>query len=414
MGLGGRMLDRALVWLGLVAWAAVLALTTLCLALRVAASGPPLGNRFGMTDAGLLGFGVLQMACVSAAVLIVARIPRNLVAWLLFGIGLSYAVATAAAAWVFDAGTRPGTAGLAEIAWLNQTAGLIPGVLTALLILAYPRLPRGGRSITLLVGSATAFTLLGVGIPAFHPGPLWFWETIENPFGVGPRLAQDLGVGLALQPAVLTIGLVICGAWIAWRYRHSESLERLQLKWFASAALLSLVALGFVGVGGVLGRGSDTGWWSLLVYAIAGSAVPISICIAILRYNLYAIDRLVNRAMVYTAVTVVLATVYLALVTTLGAIARSALSGATDGETIVVAISTLIVAALFDPVRRRMQRAVDRRFDRARYDAALTVDAFSHRLRETVELAAVERETIEVVHRTLRPVTVGIWLGRGS
>jgi hypothetical protein len=97
----------------------------------------------------------------------------------------------------------------------------------------------------------------------------------------------------------------------------------------------------------------------------------------------------------------------------LGAVARSVFAGASDYDTFVVAVSTLIVAGLFDPLRRRVQDAVDRRFDRARYDATQTVDAFSRRLQETLELAAVERATIEVIHQTLRPASAGIWLGKG-
>jgi hypothetical protein len=409
MTMGDRSVDRALLWLGLVAWGSTFALTAMCLASRAMSSAPPLENRFGMTDPGLVGFGVLQMACASAAILIVARLPRNPVAWLLLGIGLSYAVATAAAAWVFDAGARPGSAGLAEVAWLNQTAGLIPGVLTVLLILVYPNL-RGGRGgAVLLVTSALVFGLLGVGMPAVHPGPLWFWAEIDNPFGMGPRLSDDLGMGLGLQPAVLASGLVICGAWIAWRYRHSEPLEQLQLKWFASAGLLSMVALGVIGVAGALGRGAEAGWWSLLIYAIAGSAVPIAICVAILRYHLYAIDRLVNRAMVYSAVTVTLGLVFAVLVVVVGG-AMAAFTA--ESQTIAVAISTLVVASLFSPLRRRIQDAVDRRFDRARYDATQTVDAFAGRLRETLDLGELEVEMVDVVHRTLRPAIAGVWLGR--
>ena len=409
MTIGPRSIDHALRWLGLSVWAVTVGLTGTCLGLRVTSSAPPLENRFGMTDAGLLGFGILQIACASAAVLIVARIPRNLVAWLLFGIGLSYAVATTAAAWVFDAATRPGTADLAEMAWLNQTAGLIPGVLTALLILVYPRPLRGRRSVVVAATSALVFSLLGVVIPAVNPGPLWFWETVDNPFGVGPRLIDDLATGRAFQPAVLATGLVICSAWIGWRYRHSGQLERLQLKWFASAALISMIALGVVGVAGALGRGAEAGWWSLLIYAIAGSSVPIAICIAILRYHLYAIETLVNRVLVYSAVTASLGAVFGLLVVLVGGALATV---TTEFQTVAVAISTLVVASLFNPVRHRIQEAVDRRFDRARYDAAKTVEDFAGRLRQTVDLEELEAEMVEVVRQTLRPTTAGMWLGR--
>jgi hypothetical protein len=132
-------------------------------------------------------------------------------------------------------------------------------------------------------------------------------------------------------------------------------------------------------------------------------AIPIAIGIAVLRYGLYGIDRLISRTLSYAAITGTLLAVYLLLVTTVSRIAPSSSS-------LAVAASTLTVAALFQPLRRRVQTVVDRRFNRARYDADRTVEAFSRILREEVNLDAVSSDLIETVHTTLQPATVGLWL----
>ena len=146
---------------------------------------------------------------------------------------------------------------------------------------------------------------------------------------------------------------------------------------------------------------------AIVLYGVTGALVPIAIGVAILRYHLYAIDRLINRALVYGAVTGLLVVVYALMVV----VTSSVMAGLTNqGATLAVAVSTLTVAGLFDPVRRRMQTVVDRRFYRARYDATLTVDAFGERLRRTLDLETIETEMLEIIDRTLQPVTSGLWL----
>jgi hypothetical protein len=405
MTISHRSFDRALLWLGIATWTATVCLTVACLWLRVTSPAPPLPNRFGASDAGFVGFGFLQLACATIGLLIIARLPRNLVAWLLFGIGLSYAIGTACAAWAFAAAARPGSGGVADAAWLNQFAGLVPGLLTIVLILVYPQPLRTARSRALVVVAAVTFAFLVVLMPSIHPGPLFFWPSIENPFGVGPTLPLQEDDIPTLMPVVGGFGWLVGCAWIVWRYRRSERLERIQLKWFATAALASVAALGLLGVLGAIGAAVD--WWPMVLYGVTGTFVPVAIGIAILRYHLYAIDRLINRALVYGAVTGLLVVVYVLMVV----VTSSALAGLTNqGASLAVAVSTLTVAGLFDPVRRRIQTVVDRRFYRARYDATLTVDAFGERLRRTLDLEAIEAEMLELIDRTLQPVTSGLWL----
>jgi hypothetical protein len=185
------------------------------------------------------------------------------------------------------------------------------------------------------------------------------------------------------------------------RFRRATGAERQQLKWFAyGTALLLLLPVGGT-VGAVVGHTAG----ELLAAAIV-SALPVTIGIAVLRYRLYDLDRLVNRTVVYALLTVLLAGVYAGLVFTLSQL----LNPADQQSALAVAASTLVVAALFQPARRRIQGLVDRRFNRRRYDAARTVAAFSTRLRGQIELATLSTELLAVVDQTVQPVQASLWL----
>jgi hypothetical protein len=200
-----------------------------------------------------------------------------------------------------------------------------------------------------------------------------------------------------VTPALFTfIGLAFAS--VVARFRRSGGVERLQIKWFLTAvALLATTTIG-IQVTGIPRNGPP----AYLAFAF----LPIAIGIAILRYRLYDIDRLISRTIGWALVTGILAAVFVAVVLALQAL----LAGFTQGETLAVAASTLAAFALFQPLRRRIQVAVDRRFDRARYDGQQTVDAFAERLRDEVELASIEREALGTVDETVRPVHAGLWL----
>jgi hypothetical protein len=206
------------------------------------------------------------------------------------------------------------------------------------------------------------------------------------------------------RPVAVTGGLAACMAAavvsVVLRFRRSEGVERQQLKWFTSAAaLMLLVQLATMTVlpDGVAGD---------LLFGLSIALVPIAAGVAILRYRLYDIDRLINRTLVYAALTAVLGAVYAGLVLALG------LLGGVGGElpSWAVAAATLAVATLFQPLRRRVQTAVDRRFNRRRYDAARTVEAFSARLRDQVDLDTLAAELLTGVEQTVEPTTVSLWL----
>jgi hypothetical protein len=269
------------------------------------------------------------------------------------------------------------------------------------------------------VPAAVVLTMLVVGLiaSALRPGAIAGSELV-NPFGVAgwPVILQP--VVDAVPVAVLASLLLGVLAMIA-RYRRGDRVVRLQIRWFVTAVAivpLSLVAMLIeVALRAAGGKGADApnGLISALVSYAAILALPIAIGIAVTRYRLYEIDRLISRTIGWALVTGVLVAVFGATVIGLQAI----LDRVMQGQTLAVAASTLVAFALFQPVRRRVQAFVDRRFDRARYDGDRTAAAFATRLRDQVDLATLGGDIASVVDTALRPNAVGLWIrpsGRGG
>jgi hypothetical protein len=287
-------------------------------------------------------------------------------------------------------------------------------LLGTFLILLFPdgRLPSSRwRPLASFCGAVIAANII-VGI--FLPGPLAEVRNVRNPFGLEgqPWLADANGVIGLLFPLCLlgpALSLIV-------RYFHSGTEVREQIKWLAFAA--SVVALGVSGaiIHGVffstdISGSSNSLLGNLLEDAITLSfgGVPVAIGIAILKYRLYDIDLIINRALVYGSLTVVLATVYFG-----GVIAAQTLfqsfTGQEDFPQLAVVASTPVIAALFDPLRRRVQSFIDRRFYRRKYDARKTLEGYSARLRNETDLEGVKAELVTVVKETMQPKHVSLWL----
>jgi hypothetical protein len=243
-------------------------------------------------------------------------------------------------------------------------------------------------------------------------------EGMRNPIGL-EALEGPLNVLLALSLPFFPIGLVAAAASLAFRFRRSRGLERAQVKWLATAgAVVAAVYVATVTstlVTELLADNRDANVPPLAVRLLENTSVltfgllPWAIGAAILRYRLYDIDLVINRTLVYAALTATLAVAYLTSVLVL----RVALDPFTGGSDLAVAASTLAVAALFRPLRSRIQSLVDRRFYRARYDAARTLETFAAHLRDELDLESVQRDLRGVVHDTVQPTQVSLWL-RGS
>jgi len=220
-----------------------------------------------------------------------------------------------------------------------------------------------------------------------------------NPLAI-PGLTGALNaiaIGVSTLSLFASVQLAVVAVIV--RFRRATGVERQQLKWLVASVALAgiLFPISFL---------SDVGGLFDIASVGAIALIPGAIGMAILRYRLYEIDRLVSRTLAWALVTAILGAVYVVLVVGLQAV----LSGVTQSETLAVATSTLVAFALFQPLRRRVQRAVDRRFDRARYDGQRVAAAFAERLRDQIELAGVKRDLGATVRAALSPTSTGIWL----
>jgi hypothetical protein len=345
------------------------------------------------------------------------RRPGNAIGWLFVGMGLVAAVQAFAFEYAARAlVTAPGSlAAAAWMAWLATWTFLLNLPALAFLLLLFPdgRVPSPRwRVVPWLLGSAIAGVTVWVML---RPDPLDLTVvTIDNPAGVA-ALDDPAIQTVGLVPGFLAflalfVGSVACALAPFVRRRRAQVIERQQLKWLAAVAGGS----GLVGAAGFLMAGFASSTATvvgglLLVVALAGVAVgiPVAVGLAILRYRLYDIDRVINRTLVYGLLTAVLGLGYAGVVLVLGQV-----FGGVGGNPLswAVAGATLAMAALFQPLRRRIQRAVDRRFNRRRYDTARTIEAFSAQLRDQVDLDTLTGELLAVVDLTMQPTQVSVWL----
>ena len=282
--------------------------------------------------------------------------------------------------------------------WLVIVLFVAPCLIAQLFPDGRPPSPRWGRVLRLSVGLGFYLALS----PALQPRRLGSYPDVANPLGT-PHWAGNVLVDPVWGVAVLLLlGLSLTS--IVTRFRRSTGVERKQLTWLALAGALVIVAFigAFVanGIGGVI---------ETVFFAVGFSAflvMPVAVAVAILRYRLYEIDRIISRTLVYGGLTVVLGAAYVGLV--LGG--QAVFSSFAGGGGLVIAVSTLVVAALFLPMRSRVQRLVDRRFYRRRYDAQRTLESFGTRLREQVDLETLQVELQNVVHETVQPAGVALWL----
>jgi hypothetical protein len=371
--------------------------------------------------------------------LIASRRPRNPIGWLFCLVGLmvivlsfatayaTYAVyapsspalpATQYVAWLADRATlstRNYAARFSEISefcraclqegvpeglryWKEHSSGIaLPAMflVLSLLLLLFP----DGRLTSRKWSVAALMALIGSVLLTLwwttQPGPLYLYPSIENPFGIEEHTRDIVEVWGRLGWIVVWGSLIASSlSWLS-RWMESEGEERQQMNWFGCALLLLVVAYPFSLRG--------------LLLFIFLALLPVAVGVAILKYGLYHLDIIINRTLVYGILTVLLALVYFGGVTATQAIFR-ALTGQEEQPQLTIVASTLVIAALFNPLRGRIQAFIDRLFYRSKYDARKTLEAFSAKLRDETDLDALSDDLMTVVRETMQPAHVSLWL----
>ncbi len=349
----------------------------------------------------VLSVVILAFALVGA--LISSRIPANPIGWVCLAIGLTFTLGTITGEYyVYALQTRPGSLpGGVYMAWLANWLWVPAVVLIGtFMVLLFPdgRLPsRRWRAVAWL---SLAVLISTSASEAFSPGRLAEAPDVTNPLGVeSARSALELVSTASFF--LLPLCFIASALSMIVRYRRSIGEERQQIKWFAAAAVLLAVvfASSFVIPWGIV--------QDLVTLLSAG--LPAAVGVAILRHRLYDIDLIINRALVYGSLTVSLAAAYVGGVVGLQSVLR-ATTGQVEQSQLAIVVSTLVIAALFNPLRRGIQGFIDRRFYRRKYDAAKTLAAFSASLREETDLVAQRVEVLGVARRTMQPEHASLWL----
>jgi len=404
-----------------------------------------------------VGFVTLSLAYPTVGAVVASRRPKNPIGWILSAVGLVLGFQTFAAGYA-DYGLVawpnpvPGAddyvlwmrpeplPGARYMAWLASWVAVpVVTVATVLLLLLFPegRLPsgmlmpggrledHGWRVVVWMAALGSAMVAAGVAtrqgqIDTLGPS-LWAHVRIENPLAVGGPLREVVGFLARIGWFLVSTSGLFAGASLISRRVLARGEERQQLKWFTYAAALTIfgfpTTLILVGVPAVFLFGIyppifDMG---IIVGVFGFLFFPIAVGIGVLRYRLYDIDLLINRTLVYGVLTAILVGFYFGSIVVLQGIASVVLQVpfvvlTGQKSTLAVVASTLFIAALFDPLRRRIQSFIDRRFYRQKYDARKTLEAFSAKLRDETDLEALSDDLVRVVAETMQPVHVGLWL----
>lgn len=357
---------------------------------------------------GFRGFTVLFSTSFGAAgAMLVSRRPQNRLGYVLLASGMASAIQVLVEEYAIYGvlGRSTPLPGALIAGWLESWIWLA-GI--SLIVIYSLALFPNGRFVTprwrIIGWLAAADVLVGMTGLAFAQGPLNNAPFADNPFPLlgtyGRPLFYPSFLGLVVLAAASSASLVV-------RYRRSVGIERQQLKWLALEAVFIAIAVFITGVAQVFAPNFKPA--QVLLIGVL-SLMPIAILLAVLRYRLYDIDVLINRALVYAVTSAAIGAAFFIGIVILQALLRPV----TGGSEIAVAASTLLCFALFQPIRRQTQATVDRRFYRARYDAARTLDLFATRLAGEVDLDAVGTDLADAVGATVRPVHVSLWLRKPS
>jgi hypothetical protein len=403
-GVGGKN-SRAAAWL---AWSLValsVALLVGGLVLSRAASSTVADLQFGgeTKSASVVADLVTLLIFSVVGAVIVSRQPRNTIGWLFCGVGVAVSLNSFAGDYAeFWLTSGFGMNSLGETAaWFSSWLWILLVSSPIFLLLLFPdgRLP-SPRWRPVAWCAALGITGFTASL-ALGAGPLEDFPQMVNPYSVDSPIVGIVGVAAG----VVAIGSMVASAVsLIGRLRRAEGEQRQQVKWLAYGGAM---VVGTILVGGVI-----TIWSvnvSIVVMNVALLGLPVFTGIAIVKHRLFDIDVVINRTLVYGSLTAMLALVYFGGVATTQALFR-ALTGQEQQPQLAIVISTLLIAALFNPLRRRIQSFIDRRFYRRKYDARKTLEAFSVKLRDETDLNALSDDLVGVVRETMQPAYVSLWL----
>jgi hypothetical protein len=381
-----------------------------CAVAAYAASAMLLAERPGALSLVILLAAYVPYAGVGS--ILVTRRPRNLIGWVLLGIGWTFALSFLPIdATALELQTLTASPVQEAITWFTEMSVSLAFALIATLAFSFPtgRVVDGrwGRLALLVLALIWAMVVISAFWPVLviEPDTGAGFVEIPNPIGLLPlqildvRLLPDVMAGSVL-PLILVASIVA----IAGRYAGARALERLQLRWLVAAfGSIAIAVISGFPIIAVFDRAGEIAW---VPASVAFMLPPFAIGIAVTRYRLYEIDRLISRGLSWAVLSGLLLALYAGAVLLL----QTVLGDVIQGQTVAVAGSTLLAAALFQPLRRRVQAAVDHRFNRARYDAERTAIEFAERLRDEVDLLALRGDFTGVVEAALHPRTIGVWL----
>ncbi|HEY7781505.1 MAG TPA: hypothetical protein VIC85_14950 [Ktedonobacterales bacterium] len=398
-------------WLAWPLWAVYVALAIPVVILQTAndSAGAPASRGLALANALFAALVLLVMMTVGA--LVASRRPENPIGWLFCCAALASGSGSLALDYaVYTLKTAPGA--LPAGVWVGLYGGWMRSVGFALLITFVPllfpdgRLPSSRwRVAAWLCGAALVGETVALLVPDVFSNDDERLTAVRNPIGViqNPVALGFVEAGSAL---LLLAGMAACAISVVVRFRHARGMERQQIKWFAYSAVMGLMIFAGVVVStflpGSLGAPASAFYLILVAPAIATG-------IAILRYRLFDIDLIINRTLVYGSLTALLAAVYFAAVASAQHVAQT-LTGRADLPPVVIVASTLLIAALIMPLRRRIQAGIDRRFYRRKYDAARTLATFGATLCTETDLGALSAHLVAAVEETMRPAHASLWL----
>ena len=364
----------------------------------------PSGNGNDPVTNAVVILAVLSLATVGA--ILVIRLPRNLIGWLLLACGflIAFNLGTSGVA-DYGLNVHPGSvpgaiwlAVLSGLTWMPFSVGL--GFYLPLLYPSGHLLSPRWRPVAFLGVVAIVFSTAQNALAPFTPGA--FPPADQNPLAIGGPVG-DLAALLGAASKVYGVfALPLAAASLVIRYRRASGIERQQLKWLAAVGIIVGPAL----VVAITAGSTEVANAAWLIVLVGFALLPVAIGMAVLRYRLYEIDRLISRTIAYGVLTAIVGSLFIGFILVFQAV----LAPVTQSNELAVAGSTLLAAALFQPLRRRVQRLVDRRFNRARYDAERTVAAFASRLRDEVDLQQLRAEILANVAHTVEPSSVSLWL----